>query len=293
MTEIFSEFQAFVRRDVPLAMHTWLQLGGPAEYFAEPRNQDELLGLLIRCREEEVPIHVLGVGSNILVSDEGVPGLVIRLTAPEYCGIRNESNIVFAGGGAKLGRVITHSVHAGLAGMEGLIGIPGTVGGALRGNAGTQGSDIGQWLEQVTVTNFSGEVMLWKRDEISFNYRESSLDDVVILEAKFVLEEDDPIELAKRLQKLWIIRKTSQPMGHQCSGCIFRNPIGMSAAELVERSGLKGTRVGGAVISDRNPNFVIAEAECTSSDVLRLIDMVREQIARDTEIELELELDIW
>lgn len=293
MSDIFSEFSTFVRKNVPLAMHTWLQLGGNAEYFAEPRNQEELLALLVRAREEEVPVKVLGVGSNILVSEDGVPGVVIRLTAPEYGEIRNEGTTVSAGGGAKLGRVITHAVHAGLAGLENLIGIPGTVGGALHGNAGTQSGDIGQWLAQVTITNLSGEVFQWSREEISFNYRRSSLEDVIILSAKFTLEEDDPLELSKRLQKLWIVRKTSQPMGHQCSGCLFRDPMGSSAGELIEKSGLKGARIGGAVICERNPNFVVAEPECTPNDVARLIDFVREQIAKETDIELELEIEKW
>lgn len=293
MSDIFSDFSAFVRKNVPLAMHTWLQLGGNAEYFAEPRTQEELLALLVRAREEEVPIKVLGVGSNILVSDDGVPGVVIRLTAPEYGEIRNEGTTVFAGGGAKLGRVITHAVHAGLAGLENLIGIPGTVGGALHGNAGTQSGDIGQWLARVTLTNLSGEVFQWSREEITFNYRRSSLEDVIILSAEFLLEEDAPLELSKRLQKLWIVRKTSQPMGHQCSGCLFRDPMGISAGELIEKSGLKGARIGGAVIFERNPNFVVAEPECTPNDVARLIDFVREQIAKETEIELELEIEKW
>ena len=289
----FAEFDKFIRRNVPLAMHTWLQLGGPAEYFAEPKTLDELLAVLRRCRQEEIPARILGFGSNLLVPDAGVPGMVIRLTSPVFCDIRNKETLLTAGGGAKLGRIVTHSAHAGLAGLEGLIGIPGTVGGALYGNVGTNHGDIANWVESVVVTNLSGEVAQWTKEEIAFSQRHDTLADVVILSATFRLTEDDPLELAKRLQNLWIIRKTQQPMSHQGGGRLFRNPPGLNVSELIERAGLKGTRIGGAVICDRNTNFVLAEPECTSGDVLRLIDLVHEQVAERLEIELELELEIW
>ena len=120
-----------------------------------------------------------------------------------------------------------------------------------------------------------------------------SLDEPVILEATLVLEEDDPRELAKRMQKQWIIKRANQPMGHQCAGCIFKNPRGASAGELIEKSGLKGTRIGGAVVSERHANFIIAEPDCTSQDVLRLIELIRGQVRDRVGIELELELEIW
>jgi UDP-N-acetylmuramate dehydrogenase len=131
------------------------------------------------------------------------------------------------------------------------------------------------------------------RDDLVFGYRESSLDELVILNAQLQLEEDDPLELARRLQKQWIVRKASQPLGHQCAGCVFKNPRGVSAGEMIERAGLKGTRIGGAVVSDRHANFIVAEAECTSQDVLRLVDLVRDQVRERLGVELELELEIW
>ncbi len=274
-------------------MHTWMQLGGPAEYFAEPRTTEELAGLLKIAQRENLPVRVLGIGSNLLVPDDGVRGLVLRFTAPEFSGIRSEENRVIAGGGAKLGRVITHSVHAGLGGIEGLIGIPGTVGGALVANAGTNNDDIGQTVQEVCIMTDSGEVRELGRDEISFEYRRSSLEEAIILSATLELQREDSLELSKRLQKLWIFRKTSQPIGHQCTGLVFKNPRGMVAGELIERAGLKGTRIGGAVICERNANFIVAEAECTSSDVLRLIELVQTQVNHRLEIELEIGLEIW
>lgn len=291
--DCFKGFEKIVRRAEPLAMHTWFQLGGPAEYFAEPRNPDELIALVRRCREEEIPVRVLGSGSNLLVRDEGVPGMVLRLAAPAFCEIHVEAATVTAGGGAKLNHVVTSAVHEGLAGLEVLVAIPGTLGGALHGNAGTHGGDIGQWVRQATVVTAEGEVAQHHREDLVFGYRQSSLDDLVILQATLQLEPDDPRELARRLQKQWIMRKASQPMGHQCAGCVFKNPRGLTAGELIERAGLKGTRIGGAVVSDRHANFIIAEPECTSSDVLRLIEMIRSQVLQRLGMELELELEIW
>jgi len=290
---LLTGFEKLLRPAEPLAMHTWFQLGGPAEYFAEPENVDQLLALLKRCQEESVSVRLLGRGSNILVRDEGVPGVVIRLSAPAFAEIRADQGCVTARGGAALARVVTTAVHHGLAGLETLIGIPGTLGGALHGNAGSHGGDVGQWITQATVITAAGEVFQRVRDEMVFGYRQSSLDELVILEARFQLEEDDPRDLARRMQKLWILRKAAQPMGHQCAGCVFKNPRGASAGELIEGAGLKGTRIGGAVVSDRHAGFIIAEPECTSQDVLRLIELVRSQVRDRMGMDLELELEIW
>lgn len=288
-----SGFAEIVRRDEPLAPHTWFGLGGPAEYVAEPRNQDELLSLVRTCRDEELPVRLLGGGSNLLVRSEGVPGLVIRLMAPEFCGIRVEGRQLLAGGGATLGHAIAIAVREGLGGLESLVGIPGTIGGALHGNAGSRGGDIGQWTCQAEVMTRSGDVLVRKREELVFAYRESSLDELAILGTKFELEPDDPAELTKRMQKQWIIKKASQPMSHQSAGCIFKNPRGMSAGELIEKAGLKGTRIGGAEVSSRHANFIVAESGATSGDVLRLIDLVRSRVAERLGVELELEIEVW
>jgi UDP-N-acetylmuramate dehydrogenase len=286
-------FEKIVRRGEPLAMHTWFQLGGPAEYLAEPRTQDELIALVRRCREENLPVRILGQGSNILVRDEGVSGVVLQLAEPAFCDARVEGRTIIAGGGIKLGRVVTTAVNAGLAGLEVLVAIPGTLGGALHGNAGTHGGDIGQTACQATVITVNGEVVTRSGEDLVFAYRQSSLDDLVILEAKLELEEDDPRELTRRMQKQWIVRKASQPMGHQCAGYVFKDPRGMTAGELIEAAGLKGTRIGGAMVSERHANFIISEPECTSNDVLRLIDVVRSQVYQRTGVELELEIEIW
>lgn len=294
----FDEFRKFVRRDVPLAMYTRLQLGGPAEFFAEPTSETELIALLKQCREENVPIRVLGAGSNILASEEGVSGIVLSLSAPVFCEIVcdgvTEGQKIRAGAGAKLGHVITRAVSQGLAGFEGLIGIPGTIGGALCGNAGASSGDLGQWVESVRVADFDGNIFELAPSEISFGFRTSSLDDVVILSACFALEADDPSELSRRMQKLWIVRKTQQPSSEVASAYAFKNPRGGTpAGELIEQAGLKNLKIGGAMISQRNANFILVEPEGTVDDVLRLIQLVQEQVEKRTEIELEPAVEIW
>lgn len=288
-----SGLEKIVRTGEPLAMHTWFQLGGPAEYLAEPRNREELIALVERCHRQDVPLRMLGGGSNVLVRDEGVPGMVVRLVEPAFAEIEVTGRTLTAAGGAPLSRVITTAVREGLVGLEMLIGIPGTLGGALHGNAGTHGGDVGQWVTKVTAVTAAGEVVQRTRDDVLFAYRQSGIDEPVILEATFQLEKDDPEELARRMQKNWILKKQSQPMGHQCAGCVFKNPRGVSAAELIEDAGLKGTRIGGAVVSDRHANFIVAEPECTAKDVLRLIELIQAQVHERLDVELKRELEVW
>lgn len=287
------DFRDIVRQDEPLAPRTWFRLGGRAQYFAEPRSLDELAALVKRCRQEDMPLHVLGGGSGILVRDEGVPGLILHLSHPAFAEIQVQGNTISAGGGAKLGHVVSAAVRAGLAGLETLVGIPGTIGGALHGNAGSRGGDIGQWTAQATLLARSGELLQRSRKEMVFTYRHSSLDELVILGGRFELEPDDPEELTKRMQKLWILKKAEQPMAHQNAGCIFKNPRGMSAGELIEQAGLKGARIGSAEVNDRHANFIVAHQGATAADVLRLIELVRARVHDRLGVELELEIEIW
>jgi UDP-N-acetylmuramate dehydrogenase len=200
---------------------------------------------------------------------------------------------VTVGGGAKLPNVITATVGAGLAGLEPLVGIPGSIGGALHGNAGTQAGDIGQWTSRATVMTRGGAIVIREREDLVFAYRQSSLDELVILDARLELEEEDSDEITKRMQKQWIFKKANLPMAHENTGCIFKNPRGMSAGMLIDQAGLKGERVGEAEVSQRHANFIIAHPGATSRDVLKLIDVVRSRIVERMGIELETELEIW
>ncbi|HJS07155.1 MAG TPA: UDP-N-acetylmuramate dehydrogenase [Pirellulales bacterium] len=287
------DFERIVRQGVLLGPHTWFGLGGPAEYFAEPGTIEELAALVRRCHDEGVTIRVLGGGSNLLVRDEGVSGVVLRLSATAFNDIRVKDQKLVAGGGARLGHVVSTAVREGLAGLEPLVGIPGTLGGALRGNAGSHGGDVGQWVVRTTTMSRSGELVERSRNELVFSYRQCNIDDLVILGCEFELEPEDPQELTKRMQKNWIIKKADQPLGHQSTGCIFKNPRGISAGMLIDQAGLKGARVGGAEVSDRHANFIIAEPDATSRDVLQLIDLVQRTVSERLGVELETEIEVW
>jgi UDP-N-acetylmuramate dehydrogenase len=284
---------ACVREKVALADRTWFKLGGAAQYFAEPTSLDELQAVVQRSRDEGLPVRLMGGGSNVLVRDEGVAGMVISLAGPSLNKISIDGHTVTVGGAAQLASVITKTVGAGLAGLEPLVGIPGTVGGALHGNAGTQAGDVGQWTSRATVMTRAGELITRERNDLVFAYRQSSLDELAIVEAQFELEQENPDEITKRMQKQWIFKKANLPMAHENTGCIFRNPRGMSAGMLIDQAGLKGETVGGAEVSQRHANFIIAHPKATTGDVLKLIDLVRSRVAERMGVELETEIEIW
>ncbi len=289
----FTGFEKITRRQELLARHTWFHLGGPAEYFIQPESIEELAAVVRHCHETQTPVRLLGGGSNVLVRDEGVAGAVIHLSAPAFSEISVDDQTISAGAGAKLGHVISTAVRHGLAGLETLVGIPGALGGALRGNAGSRSGDIGQWTCRATVMNRAGEIEQRQREELVFSYRQSSLDELVILEAQIRLERDDPDDLTKRMQKQWIIKKAAQPLSHQSAGCVFKNPRGMSAGMLIDQCGLKGAAVGQATVSDRHANFIVTTPGATSRDVLDLVDLVRSRVGERLGIELELEIEVW
>lgn len=287
------DFKDITLRDEPLAPYTWLKIGGPAQYFIRPRSVAELVEVVRCCHETHTPIHLLGGGSNLLVRDEGVTGVVVRLSDDAFSHIELEGRRVRAGAGALLSALISHTVRAGLAGLDTLVGIPGTVGGALHGNAGGRSGDIGQHVHSVQVLTATGEMFTRREDELTFAYRQSSLNELTILEAEFNLYPDDPGEITRRMRKLWIMKKATQPLTFQSAGCIFRNPRGMSAGLLIDQAGLKGTRIGNVEISDRHANFIVAYDHASSQDVLRLIDLARSKVAEQFGVDLELEIKIW
>lgn len=276
----------------PLAAHCWLRVGGTAQYFAEPTTFDELQAIVTRARENDVPMRLLGGGSNLVIRDE-VPGVVIRLSAPAFNDIQIDGDRLTAGGGTKLAHVVASAAREGLSGLEPLAGIPGTIGGALHGNAGNRTTDVGQWLKRATVLTRLGELKTRTKDEMTFAYRESSLNELAIIEAEFECEKDDPEKLTRRLQKLWIVKRTQQPTGEEGTVCLFKDPLGAGADELIEQAGLKGAVEGSARISDRNTNYVIVGSGATSHEVLKLVERIRLEVQTRLDVELEPAFEVW
>ncbi len=287
------EFAAILRPNEPLSRYTALQTGGSAEYLAEPQSVEQLSGLVACCYDAAIPVRLLGGGTNLLVSDEGVAGVVIRLAAAPFCEVRIDGSLVHAGGGAQLSDLVSDTVGQGLSGLETLVGIPGTVGGALHGNTGGKTGDIGQWTQRATVMTKTGDLAQRDRDDLVFAYRQSSLDELVILSAEFELPAGDPQELARRMHRHWIVTRANQPPGHQPCCYAFKDPPGLTAADLIDQVGLKGYRVGGAELSERHPNFIASEPGAASGDVLQLLQVVCAEVRDRLGIELEPAVQIW
>jgi UDP-N-acetylmuramate dehydrogenase len=286
------EFADIIRRNEPLAPYTHLKLGGPAEMLVQPRSRDEL-SRVVRLCGEQIPLRVLGSGCNLLVRDEGVRGAVLRLSEPAFTQVTVEGNRVRSGTGAAVSALISQAARHGLAGFETLVGIPGSVGGALRCNAGDRYGDIGQFVRSVEVMDSGGAVQVRDRDELRFGEHASNLDDPVLLTAEFQLEPDKADAIVKRMRKAWIVRKAAQPLSFQAAGRIFKNPRGLSAAALIEQTGLARTRVGGAEVSDRDANYFIVHPGATARDVLRLLDLVRTRVHERFNVMLEQEITVW
>jgi UDP-N-acetylmuramate dehydrogenase len=290
---VLADFADIVKPNEPLAPYTYLKVGGAAEWLIQPRSREELSAVVRRCFQARLPLRVLGSGCNILVGDDGVRGAVLRLNEPAFTRVDVDGRRVRAGTGAAVSALISEAARHGLAGLETLVGIPGTVGGALRCNAGDRTGDIGQFVRQVEVLDSRGDVQVRERDELRFAYHWSNLDDPVLLTADFELEADQADAIVKRMRKAWIQRKAAQPLSFQAAGRIFQNPRGLSAAGLIVQAGLAKTRVGGAEISERDANFIVAHPGTSARDVLRLIDLVRSRVQERFGVDLELEITVW
>ncbi|MFO0911865.1 MAG: UDP-N-acetylmuramate dehydrogenase [Pirellulales bacterium] len=291
--EDFGALQAIVREEEPLGRHTWLGVGGRAKWYAEPTTQQELIDLVRLAARLGQPLRVIGGGSNILVSDHEVTGVVVALDAPAFGHLDVAGLRMTVGAGARLGHVISTAVREGLAGLEALVGIPGTVGGALRTNCSSHGASIGQWVESVTALNRQGELLTLQRGDLHFGYRHSNLDGLVVVSAVLVLESGDPAEITRRMQKLWIVRRASQPSGEVPYARLFKDTQGESASKLIEMAGQKNARAGKALLHQADPNFVVLEPGATSTDVLALLERVSSEVTNQLGVDLQPAIQIW
>lgn len=289
-------------RDAPLAPLTWFNLGGRADYLVEPQTEDQLATLIHRCRDADMPIRILGLGANVLVPDDGVRGVVVRLTAPVFTRIRFDdhdttegaSRQVVAGGGADLAKLVRACVRRGLGGLEQIAGIPGTVGGGIAMNCGGRFGDIATSVVNVRLIDTQGKMRTAARDALDFGYRRSGLGSDWVIEARFQVRRTDPGPLERRFREIWQFKQQSQPaMADHSAGCIFKNPDGQSAGRLIDSAGLKGFRIGSAFVSDRHANFVLADAGGRAADVVSVINAVKDRVQQDSGIRLEPEVKIW
>jgi UDP-N-acetylmuramate dehydrogenase len=288
-----NDFPEIIKRNEPLGSYTHLKIGGPAELFIQPRDVDELRNVLTACQNEKVPVRMLGGGNNLLVREDAVPGAVIQLTAPAFTFLEWDGRRITAGGGGLLFDLIALSIRQGLSGLETLVGIRGTVGGSVRCNVGDRAGEIGQAVREVKVLTDAGKVEIRTRDELTFSEHQSDIDEPVILSIVFELDRDSQSAVLKRMRKAWILRKAVEPLSFQAFVRLFRNPPGQMAAALIDRAGMTKARIGGAELSERNSNYVVAHPGTTSADILQLADQVRTRVKERTGATLVRELHVW
>lgn len=288
-----------MHRAEPLARHSTFRIGGPADLLCVPETRKDLISIMRWVTEYEVPWVALGNGSNILFSDKGFRGVVIKIrgagpVSGTLWDIERDGNRVHAGAGISLARLARFCAGVGLSGMEWGTGIPGVVGGSIRGNAGAHGWEMGDVVESVEAAMPSGEMVTLSGQALGFSYRHSQLDPAALITcATFVMQPGDPDVIRKRIQEYTDSRKRTQPSADQSAGCMFKNPPGDSAGRLIDISGCKGLQVGGAVVSELHANFIVnLDGQATASDTLNLIDQIRTRVHENTGVTLDLEVRV-
>jgi UDP-N-acetylmuramate dehydrogenase len=294
-TDIQRRIGVKTSRDEPLARFTTMRVGGPADLFATAHNAFEPRALVRFARAREMPHLILGRGSDVVIADAGVRGLVIQVRAE---GSRVDGDRFVAESGVQMARAATEAQRAGLTGLEFGLAIPGTVGGAVWANAGAHDGDVATILDSARVLAADGSENVVEAAELAFSYRDSRFKHGVpgaapelIIEATFRLSPAEPDAIKARLDEIRRWRQAHQPIGLPSAGSVFRNPPGDSAGRLIEAAGLKGLRIGGAVVSEKHANFIVNAQKGTATDVRRLAERVREEIATRHGVDLAFEIE--
>jgi|TARA_B100000745_G_scaffold236657_1_gene159723 UDP-N-acetylmuramate dehydrogenase len=280
--------------DEPLAKHTTFGIGGPADCMVFPETREELSKLLKYAYQKKISAIFIGSGSNILVWDKGFDGIVISLKKSfKNLTIKRNSQIIVEAG-VMLGTMVKQAMAAEIGGLESLIGVPGTVGGALIMNAGAFGSEISKYFEEAKTMTIEGDTKSYKKGEIEFSYRHSTFPkNEILLEATFQCKRGKPAEILKDRKVASDGRKSNQPLKFRSAGSIFKNPSdSLAAGYLIDKTGLKGTERGGAAISEKHANFIVNMGDATAADVLYLIKLAKKYVAKKFHINLELEVKL-
>jgi UDP-N-acetylenolpyruvoylglucosamine reductase len=284
--------QTVLRRNEPLARRTTLRVGGPADVYIEPASEPDLAAVVQFCGARNLPLFVLGRGSNLLVKDGGFRGVVICLAQAAFSRIEVVGEHLECGAGAKLKSVAVEAKRRGLSGLEFLEGIPGSVGGALRMNAGAMGGAMFEVVRTVRVMALNGSIEQRAPSELQVKYRGcATLRNHIALGAILQGQAGNPEAIERRMSEFSRKRWSSQPAAPS-AGCMFKNPAAVPAGKLIEELGLKGTRVGGAMVSMEHGNFLINDGNATARDVLELIELIRQRAQSGRGIELETEVEI-
>lgn len=294
--ELLKKFCIFrnidIRFNEPMSAHTSLKIGGPADVALFP-DEPSLPELVRIFASERIPYVVIGGGTNILVKDRGIDGAVIFTSKINNIMLNTERSTLIAEAGCSLQKVINLCVDKGLAGMEGLAGIPGSVGGAIAGNAGSFGCEIKDVVKSVNLLIPDGDIRELSASDMGFQYRSAKISsDSIILSATLSLKKDEPVEIKKRFTEFINEKKSKQPVSKPSAGCVFKNPKDIAAGRLIDDAGCKGMRVGDIEVSSMHANFFINTGKGTSDDFLRLMDIVNKKVKDKFGIVLEPEIRI-
>ena len=288
----YSEFEAILEPEVPLAKWTTFRIGGRAAFLLAPTDVASFARAYRAACALGLPVHVLGMGSNLLVSDAGVRGVVLTTMRLRERKTMRDDGVVRVGAGASLAGLLRWTARAGLSGLEFLAGVPGTVGGAVVMNAGGRGGGIGSRVHAIWAVERNGSLYRRGARDIAWWYRDTDIADPVV-SVEFQLEEDDPETVQDRVAKALMEKSRSQPMGIPSAGCFFKNPPGDSAGRLIDAAGLKGLRMGHAAVSVKHANFIVNRGNATASDVWALCETVRERVRARFGVVLEREVRFW
>ncbi len=298
LKDIFSEgtFKGEVKFMEPMSNHTSLKIGGPADIYAAPQDILSLSSMHMHLERKHVPFFLLGGGTNILVRDGGIEGTVISLRSLkkiEPVKEDEESLYLFAEAGALLQKLVSFSRENGYSGIEGLAGIPGTVGGAICGNSGAFGYEMKDVLVSVEIMDTEGKVLVVKAEEIEFGYRSSGIPhNELLLSAEIKLGKDKKEAVSARIENFLKIKREKQPVWEHSAGCVFKNPPGLSAGKLIDGAGCKGMRIGDAEVSTIHANFFINKGKASASDFIMLMKEVAGRIKERFDVVLEPEIKI-
>lgn len=290
-----------IKLNEPLSAHTTFKIGGQSNFWFEPENLEELIEVYNFIQKEKIPLLVLGAGSNILVKDKGLSGITVRLSKPYFRRISFENNLVKIGTGENLSQLLKFALENSLSGCEFLSGIPGTLGGAIMMNAGTrdilnQGKfiGIGEIINEVSVLDKTGQVKALKRKDINFSYRDSGLNDYIIIEAKLKLDKSSKEKVKDSIDRFWQHKKNTQDFGYPSAGCVFKNPPGntKSSGQLIDQAGFKGKKIGGAQVSLKHANFIVNIGGAKAEHVLALMETIQKKVKEDYDIWLTPEIKI-
>ena len=292
MNEINNETTSLCLMNESLKKHTTYGIGGPADLMIFPKSKQDLIKVIEIINENKIQLTILGSGSNVLVSDNGIRGAVISLKN-SLKQIEVDNNILYAECGTMLGKIVKHAVKNNLIGLENLNGVPGTLGGALIMNAGAWGGEISENLIHVEVINSKSEIQKIQKKDLNFSYRQSSFNkDDILLSAKFNLKKADKDIIKENFIEAQSGRKKSQPLNKRSAGSLFKNPKNNSAGKLLDEAGLKGFSIGDAKISEKHANFFINDGDASSRDMLMLIKKAHKEVKDKFNVNLSLEVKL-